>query len=47
MRHFGLRDRPSLRAKTAVDYPRRELLGATPLDRGQMLDMLCMHLTDI
>lgn len=36
---FGLRDRPSLRAK-AVKYPRRELLGATPADRRVLLDSL-------
>ncbi|EIZ77765.1 phage virion morphogenesis family [Novosphingobium sp. Rr 2-17] len=39
----GLRDRPSLRAK-AVSYPKRELLGDTPADRGLLLDTLYSHL---
>jgi phage virion morphogenesis protein len=38
----GLRDKPSLRAKT-VPYPKRELLGATPADREQLLDVLYRH----
>ncbi|WP_062731891.1 phage virion morphogenesis protein [Sphingobium abikonense] len=41
--HYGLRDKPSLRAK-AVSYPRRELIGATPADRDQLLDLLYSHL---
>ncbi len=41
----GLRDRPSLRAKS-VAYPRRELLGATPADRDRLLDVLYGHLAD-
>lgn len=41
--HYGLRDRPSLRAK-AVAYPQRELLGATDVDRAAMLDLLYGHL---
>lgn len=40
----GLRDRPSLRAKI-VQYPRRELLGATPGDRERLLDALYDHLS--
>jgi len=39
----GLRDKPSLRAE-AVDYPRRELLGATAADRERLLDLLYDHL---
>lgn len=35
----GLRDRPSPRAK-AVDYPRRELIGANDADREHLLDLL-------
>lgn len=41
--HYGLRDKPSLRAK-AVRYPRRELLGATEADRGRLLDTLLEQL---
>lgn len=41
----GLRDRPSLRAKS-VAYPRRELLGATPSDRDRLLDVLYGHFAD-
>ena len=40
---FGLRDKPSIKAK-AVPYPRRELLGATAADREQLLDMLYTHI---
>jgi phage virion morphogenesis protein len=36
---YGLRDKPSLRAK-AVPYPQRELLGATLADRERLLDLL-------
>lgn len=36
---YGLRDRPSLRAK-AVPYPKRELLGVTQTDRNELLDLL-------
>jgi phage virion morphogenesis protein len=43
--HYGLRDKPSLRAQ-AVSYPRRELLGATPADRDQLLDLLYAHIAD-
>lgn len=39
----GLRDKPSLRAK-AIQYPRRELLGATPADREALLDLLYRHM---
>ncbi|GFE76249.1 phage virion morphogenesis protein [Novosphingobium sp. TCA1] len=39
---YGLRDKPSLRAK-AVLYPKRELLGLTEADRDQMLDALYKH----
>lgn len=41
--HYGLRDKPSLRAK-AVPYARRELLGATPADRERLLDLLYAHI---
>lgn len=41
----GLRDRPSIRAKP-VDYPQRELLGATSADRERMLDILYAHMAD-
>lgn len=40
---YGLRDKPSLRAK-AVSYPERRLLGATPADRDRLLDLLYSHL---
>lgn len=40
---FGLRDKPSIKAK-AVPYPRRELLGATAADREHLLDMLYTHI---
>jgi phage virion morphogenesis protein len=40
---YGLRDRPSLRAKP-VTYPARELLGDTPADRENLLDILFDHL---
>lgn len=40
---FGLRDKPSIKAKS-VPYPRRELLGATAADREQLLDMLYTHI---
>ncbi|BAV65761.1 phage virion morphogenesis protein [Sphingobium cloacae] len=43
--HFGLRDKPSVRA-AAVRYPVRELLGDTAADRERMLDMLYLHLAD-
>ena len=43
--HHGLRDRPSLRAK-AIDYPRRELIGASDADREHLLDLLYTHLAD-
>lgn len=43
--HYGLRDKPSLRAKE-VPYARRELLGATPADREQLLDLLYTHLAE-
>lgn len=39
----GLRDRPSLRAKS-VAYPKRELIGATAADRDRLLDALYEHL---
>ena len=42
---FGLRDKPSIKAK-AVPYPRRELLGATAADREQLLDMLYAHIAE-
>lgn len=42
----GLRDRPSLRAKT-VPYSKRELLGATPADRERLLDVLYGHLSSV
>lgn len=42
---YGLRDKPSLRAK-AVAYPQRELLGATPIDRERLLDTLLIHIGD-
>lgn len=42
----GLRDRPSLRAR-AVDYPRRELLGANDADREHLISMLYSYLADI
>lgn len=41
---YGLRDKPSLRAK-AVPYPQRELLGATPGDRERLLDLLYTHMS--
>jgi len=41
----GLRDRPSIRAKP-VDYPQRELLGATAADRERLLDLLYAHMAD-
>ena len=41
---YGLRDRPSLRAK-AVPYPKRELLGVTAADREQLLDLLYEHIS--
>lgn len=44
--HFGLRDRPSLRAKAAVDYPKRGLLGMTLLDRDTMFTVLYSHFAD-
>lgn len=37
--HYGLRDKPSLRSK-AVPYPKRQLIGATNIDRDAMLDLL-------
>ncbi|WP_103730647.1 phage virion morphogenesis protein [Novosphingobium sp. HII-3] len=40
---YGLRDKPSLRAK-AVPYAKRELLGATTADRDKLLDALYEHL---
>lgn len=40
---YGLRDKPSLRAK-AVPYPKRELLGITASDQEQLLDLLFTHL---
>jgi phage virion morphogenesis protein len=40
---YGLRDKPSLRAK-AVPYPKRELLGVTPADRKVLLSMLYEHI---
>lgn len=39
----GLRDRPSLKART-ITYPKRELLGATEADREAMLDALYEHM---
>jgi len=42
---YGLRDKPSLRAK-AVPYPQRELLGATPADRERLLDLLYASLSE-
>ena len=45
--HFGLRDRPSLRAKAAVDYPKRELLGMTLSDRDTMFTVLYSHFADV
>jgi phage gpG-like protein len=42
----GLRDRPSLRAR-AVDYPRRELLGANDADREHLLDLVYEKLVSI
>lgn len=41
--HYGLRDRPSIRA-AAVPYARRPLLDATGEDREMMLDMLYTHI---
>lgn len=41
----GLRDRPSLRAKP-IDYPQRELLGATAADRERLLDLLYAHMAE-
>lgn len=43
--HYGLRDKPSLRAQ-AIPYPQRELLGPTPADREAMLDLLYAHLAE-
>ncbi|WP_416462796.1 phage virion morphogenesis protein [Sphingomonas sp. VDB2] len=43
--HYGLRDRPSLRAKS-VAYPARELIGATDVDREAMLDLLYSHMVE-
>jgi hypothetical protein len=43
---YGLRDKPSLRAK-AVPYPKRELLGVTPADCEHMVDLLLDHLADL
>lgn len=43
--HGGLRDRPSLRSN-AMDYPRRELLGANADDRDSMIELLWQHLID-
>ena len=40
----GLRDKPSLRTR-AIEYPRRELLGATPTDREHLLDLLYEQLS--
>lgn len=40
--HYGLRDKPNLRAKDA-DYPRRELIGANDDDREHLLDLLYDH----
>lgn len=42
---YGLRDKPSLRAK-AVPYPQRELLGATPADRERLLDLLYAQINE-
>ena len=42
----GLRDRPSIRAKP-MDYPQRELLGATMADRERLLDTLYRHFSQI
>ena len=39
---FGLRDKPSIKAK-AVPYPERRLLGATYADRERLLDTLYNH----
>lgn len=44
--HYGLRDKPALRAR-AVPYPRRELLGATPADRERLLDLLYAHMAEV
>ncbi|MEJ7933661.1 phage virion morphogenesis protein [Sphingobium sp. AN558] len=43
---YGLRDRPSLRAK-AMSYAKRALLGATSAESERMLDMLYKHLAEI
>lgn len=43
---FGLRDKPSLRAK-AVVYPTRSLLGATDADREHILDLLLTQIQNI
>jgi phage gpG-like protein len=40
---YGLRDKPSLRAK-AVPYPKRELLGLIAADSERLLDLLFDHL---
>lgn len=43
--HYGLRDRPSLKAQT-MNYPKRELLGATQADQDMLMDMVLAHFSD-
>lgn len=40
--HYGLRDRPSLRART-MSYSKRELPGATDADQDILMDMALSH----
>jgi len=42
---YGLRDKPSLRAKT-VSYPKRELLGVSAAEREYLLDCIYSHFAD-
>lgn len=44
--HYGLRDKPALRA-AEMRYPKRELIGDTPADREMLLDLLYAHISEI
>lgn len=43
--HYGLRDRPSLKAQM-MTYPKRELLGATQADQDMLMDMVLAHFSE-
>lgn len=43
--HFGLRDRPSLKAQM-MSYPKRELLGATEADKEMLIDDILEHVSN-